>query len=82
MKSSHKKIVAGIGNPILDISNKVSKELIDKFGLVYNQTVMANDENVGFYDVIEKLPNCSYIPGGSVTNSIRVTNVSILILKI
>lgn len=73
-KKTAKKILAGIGNPILDISNHTTKEVIDKFGLVYNQTIFANDSNVGFYDVLETTPKCSYIAGGSVTNTIRVAN--------
>jgi adenosine kinase len=77
---STKKIIAGLGNPILDISNKTDKATIDKYGLVYNQTIFANDSNVGFYEELEKLPNCSFIPGGSVTNSIRVANVRLFII--
>lgn len=73
-----KKILAGIGNPIIDITNKTDKETIDKYGLIYNQTVFANDSNKGFYIELEKDKNCKYIPGGSVTNSIRASSVSII----
>ncbi len=74
MNKVSKKIIVGLGNPILDISNKTTKDVLDKFGLIYNQTIFANDSNVEFYDVLENSPNCSYIAGGSVTNTIRVCN--------
>lgn len=83
MVSQEKKgFLVGIGNPILDISNECTKEEIEKFGLAYGQTVFANDSNKGFFDVLEKRENCSYVPGGSVTNSIRVTNVSFELIMI
>ena len=75
MVSSEKKgFIIGIGNPIIDISNDTTKESIDKYGLAFGQTIFANDSNIGFYDELEKAQNCSYVPGGSVTNSIRVSN--------
>jgi len=75
MVSTDKKgVLVGLGNPILDISNNTDKETIEKYGLAWGQTVFANENNKEFFDVLEKAPNCSYIPGGSVTNSIRVTN--------
>ena len=76
MEGTKKKILAGIGNPIIDITNKTNKETLDKYGLIYNQTVFANDSNKGFYLELEKDKDCKFIPGGSVTNSIRVASVS------
>lgn len=77
----NKGFLVGIGNPILDISNNTDKETIEKFGLQFGQTIFANDQNKSFFDVLEKTPKVSYIPGGSVTNSIRVTNVNYLYKK-
>jgi adenosine kinase len=70
-----KKFVIGLGNPIIDISANSTEEIIKRFNLSWGGTVFKNDENVGFYDVLESQPDVTYIPGGSVTNSIRVTNV-------
>lgn len=78
MVSNIKGGIIGLGNPILDISNDTTNDSLNKYGLAFGQTIFANDSNVGFFDELEKAPNCSYIPGGSVTNSIRVTKVRIL----
>ncbi len=76
MDTTTKKSIIGIGNPIVDISATTNEETLKKFGLSFGGTVFANDDNVGFYDVLEAQSDVVYIPGGSVTNSIRVTNVS------
>ena len=70
------KYMIGIGNPIVDISAPTDEESIEKFGLKFGQTIFADESNMGIYDLIESHPDVSYIPGGSITNSIRVTNVS------
>lgn len=71
--SEHSYIV-GLGNPIIDISATANEETVKKFGLEFGGTVFANDSNIGFYDLIESQSDVQYIPGGSVTNSIRITN--------
>lgn len=70
------KYVLGLGNPIVDISGNTNEETLKKYGLEFGRTVFKNDENVGFYDVIEAQSDVMYIPGGSVTNSIRIANVN------
>jgi len=77
MDSQSKKYIVGLGNPIIDISANTDAETIQKYGLSFGGTVFANDENIGFYDLLEAQPDVIYIPGGSVTNSIRVANVQI-----
>jgi adenosine kinase len=83
MQSSQKQAtdsinyIIGLGNPIVDISATSDEETLKKYGLEFGRTVFTNDENVGFYDVLEAQSDVTYIPGGSVTNSIRITNVSI-----
>ena len=72
-----KKFILGLGNPIIDISAETDKEVLDRYQLVAGQTIFCNDLNMPFYDYIESKPEVTYIPGGSVTNSIRVTNVKI-----
>jgi hypothetical protein len=69
------KYIVGLGNPIIDISATVEEESLKTYKLEYGRTVFKNDENVGIYDHIESQKDVSYIPGGSITNSIRITNV-------
>ena len=71
------KYILGIGNPIIDISATVCEETIKKFNLDWGKTVFANDSNVGFFDELESQSDVKYIPGGSVTNSLRICNVYI-----
>lgn len=78
-KTDEVKYVLGLGNPIIDISASADTASIEKYGLAFGQTVFANESNVGFFDYLEGQKDVVYIPGGSVTNSIRVTNVILLI---
>ena len=41
----------------------------------FGGTVFAKEKNMGIYEELEKSKDVSYVPGGSVTNSIRVANV-------
>ena len=76
------RYILGIGNPIIDISATTTKEALKKykcfnirFDLDFGGTVFANDNNIGVFQELESSKDVSYVPGGSVTNSIRVTNV-------
>ena len=61
-----------IGNPIVDISAEVDKDCIQKYRLKWGETVFADRGNIGFYDELESKPQVTYIPGGSIQNSLRV----------
>ena len=63
-----------IGNPIVDISNNVSDEVIKKYNLKWGETIFANESNVGFFDELQKDKNVKYIPGGSIQNTLRTTS--------
>jgi len=69
-----KKFILGLGNPIIDISAEADQATLDKFEIVSGTTTFCNDKNMPFYDFLEARPEVTYIPGGSVTNSIRVSN--------
>jgi adenosine kinase len=75
MEISTKSIIA-IGNPIMNILGTASMETIHKYGLEWGKTVFTNESNEGFYEVLESHSDVSYIPGGSVVNSIRIASVS------
>ena len=61
-----------IGNPIVDISAEVDKESIEKYKLKWGETVFADETNVGFFSELESKPEVTYIPGGSIQNTLRV----------
>ena len=63
-----------IGNPIVDISAEVDKESIQKYRLKWGETVFADQYNRGFFDELESKPQVTYIPGGSIQNSLRVAS--------
>ena len=63
-----------IGNPIVDISSEVDKESIQKYRLRWGETVFADQSNCGFFDVLESKPEVTYIPGGSIQNTLRVAS--------
>ena len=67
--------IVGLGNPIVDISANTDADTLHKYGLEFGRTVFTSPESVGFYDVLESQQDVTYIPGGSVTNTIRVSNV-------
>lgn len=75
--SSLTKYILAIGNPIIDISAKADESTIKKYNLGFGRTVFRNDENEGIYSFLESQSDVTYIPGGSVTNSIRIANVNI-----
>ena len=61
-----------IGNPIVDISAEVDKENIQKYRLKWGETVFADESNIGFFSELESKPEVTYIPGGSIQNTLRV----------
>ena len=65
VNEEHKKIdqfeqfrfrsMIAIGNPIVDISNNVSDEVIKKYNLKWGETIFANESNVGFLTNYKKI---------------------------
>lgn len=66
--------ILAIGNPIIDISADIEKEIMQKYGLKLGETVFANQENESFFKEIENKPEVTYTPGGSVQNTLRVAS--------
>jgi len=64
-----------VGNPIIDILAEVKEETISKLEIPYGKCVFINEKNKEYFDILESNPDVKLVPGGSVTNSIRVTNV-------
>ena len=65
-----------IGEPIVDIISEIDQSLVNKYNLKFGDTILIDenlkDENIGFYKDLENLPAVSYIPGGSIQNTMRV----------
>ena len=72
-ESRFRSLIA-IGNPIVDISSEVDKESIQKYRLRWGETVFTDQYNIGFFDELESKPEVTYIPGGSIQNSLRVAS--------
>ena len=66
--------IIAIGNPIVDILADIDRGSIQRFNLVWGGTFFANESNMGFYDELESKPQVTYIPGGSIQNTLRVTS--------
>jgi len=64
--------ILGMGNPLLDISDNVTKEVLNKYGLESNNAILADDKHLPLYAELAKQPNVKYIAGGATQNSIRV----------
>ena len=68
--------LVAIGEPIVDIISDIDQFMINKFNLKFGDTILI-DENpdnphIKFYEELEKLTSVSYIPGGSIQNTMRV----------
>ena len=72
-KSRFHSMIA-IGNPIVDITAEVSKGSLQKYRLKWGETVFADPTNIGFFDELESKPQVTYIPGGSIQNTLRVAS--------
>ena len=66
--------IIAIGNPIVDILAETDKETLQRFKLIFGGTFFANNSNMGFFDELESKPQVTYIPGGSIQNTLRVAN--------
>lgn len=63
-----------IGNPIVDIMAEVNKETISKYKLRFGEKIFANENSFGFFDELENGEISTYIPGGSILNTLRVAS--------
>ena len=65
-----KGILLGMGNPLLDISAVVKKDLLDKYNLKANDAILYEKEDL--YDDLLRDYEVEYIAGGATQNSMRV----------
>ena len=66
--------IIAIGNPIVDILAETDKETLQRYKLIFGGTFFADESNMGFFDELESKTQVTYIPGGSIQNTLRVAN--------
>lgn len=62
----------GMGNPLLDISAVVDKDLLDKYGLKANDQILAEDKHKALFEEMVKNFKVEYHAGGATQNSIKI----------
>ncbi|KAF5289331.1 hypothetical protein FQR65_LT11895 [Abscondita terminalis] len=65
-------MLLGIGNPLLDVSACVEKELLDKYEMKPNNAILATDLHKPLCDELIHKYSAQFIAGGSVQNTLRV----------
>ena len=65
-------IVFGLGNPLLDISANVEPEFLEKYGLLPNDQILAEDKHKNLCKEMIERYKVEYFAGGDVQNSLRV----------
>ncbi|KAL5018378.1 hypothetical protein ScPMuIL_004100 [Solemya velum] len=66
-------ILLGYGNPLLDISVNGTKDFLDKYDLLPDNAILAEDKHKPMYrDMIDTFKEVEYVPGGATQNTIRV----------
>ena len=58
----------------MDISAEIDTEILARYKLVWGGTFFANESNMRFFEELESKPQVTYIPGGSIQNTLRVTS--------
>ncbi|KAK5641458.1 hypothetical protein RI129_010005 [Pyrocoelia pectoralis] len=67
-----KGMLLGIGNPLLDVSAIVEKDVLDKYDMIPNNAILAADIHKPLCGELIQKYNAQFIAGGSVQNSLRV----------
>lgn len=65
-------VILGMGNPLLDISATVSKDVLSKYGLESNNAILAEDKHMPLYAELASEEGATYVAGGATQNSVRV----------
>eukprot|EP00833_Pecoramyces_ruminatium_P004532 jgi/Orpsp1_1/1178564/evm.model.c7180000065862.1 len=68
---STEKILLGMGNPLLDMIANTPKDMLTKYSLKANDSIMAEEKHMPIYEDLMKNFNVTYVAGGATQNSIR-----------
>lgn len=63
--------LVGLGSPLLDISTEVTAEYMERYGVVPNNAILAEEKHVPMYKELVDNFNCDFIAGGASQNAIR-----------
>ena len=58
-------------NPLLDIQGSGDAAMLEKYGLKLDDTLLAEEHQMGIYDDLIKNRNAKLIPGGAAQNTAR-----------
>lgn len=72
MDDIKENLIVGIGNPLLDISAKVDKGLLEKYKLKEDDAIMAQEMHLPLYKELQDKYSAEFLAGGSVLNSLCV----------
>ena len=67
-------LIIGLGQPMVDLIGEVSEEFLEKYNLEKNSAIRADDSHHLLFQAMKKHPDIKYTPGGSTTNTLRITS--------
>lgn len=67
--------ILGVCNPLLDMMVVGDQNLLEKYGLLSNNAILAEENHMPLYDELMKNYKVEYTAGGSAQNSLRVMQV-------
>eukprot|EP01025_Chloroclados_australasicus_P020442 TRINITY_DN2153_c0_g1_i1.p1 TRINITY_DN2153_c0_g1~~TRINITY_DN2153_c0_g1_i1.p1 ORF type:complete len:382 (+),score=43.52 TRINITY_DN2153_c0_g1_i1:106-1146(+) len=70
--SGLKRVLLGMGNPLLDISANVEQSFLDKYDIKMNNQILAEDKHLPMFEELSAREDVDYIAGGATQNAIRV----------
>lgn len=73
MSSSSIHSIIALGNPIVDIISEIPETLLKKCNLTLEGSNYSESQKKTFFEEISLLPKVKLIPGGGVSNTVRVT---------
>uniref|UniRef100_A0A6B2EI10 Adenosine kinase n=1 Tax=Phlebotomus kandelakii TaxID=1109342 RepID=A0A6B2EI10_9DIPT len=73
MSSVRDGLLLGMGNPLLDISAVVDEAFLKKYDLLPDNAILADEKHKPMYSELVENYNAEFIAGGSVQNTLRVT---------
>jgi len=67
----NQRILLGMGNPLLDIIADTPKDMLTKYGLKADDSIMADPKHMPLYKELMNNFKATYVAGGATQNSIR-----------
>eukprot|EP01064_Diplonema_japonicum_P028500 TRINITY_DN4380_c0_g1_i1.p1 TRINITY_DN4380_c0_g1~~TRINITY_DN4380_c0_g1_i1.p1 ORF type:complete len:469 (+),score=30.77 TRINITY_DN4380_c0_g1_i1:40-1407(+) len=67
------KRVVGLGNPLLDVSDVITDEFLEKYNLTRNGACVAEPSHEPVFEYLKNSKTAVKIPGGSCLNTLRVS---------